>query len=146
MELGKLFSKICESSLITPIYHLKREEKTKTIVKCSYISEHHRSDLTSIVSTNGQVTHYWTTLHRILLSSNLSLSFSGLIHVSVISLVFLILISRIPCSSKLFVISVVAVHGDSIHVLCGRRSAAGICVFWSDSSLGMVKESPNIRS
>ena len=73
MELGKLFSKICESSLITSIYHLKRGEKTKTIVKCSYISEHHGSDLTSTVSTNGQVTHYWTTLHRILLSSNLSL-------------------------------------------------------------------------
>ena len=53
--------------------------------------------------------------------------------------------SRIPfSSSKLFVISVVAVHADTIHVLCGRRSVAGICVFWSDSLLGMEKESPNI--
>ena len=75
-----------------------------------------------------------------------SLSFSELIHVPVLSLVFFILMSRIPFSPRMFVISVVAVHADSIHALCGLLSAAGICVFWSDSSLGMVKELPNILS
>ena len=57
-----------------------------------------------------------------------------------------ILMSRVPLSSRMFVISAVAVHADSIHVLYGRLSAAGVCNFWSDSSLGMVKESPNILS
>ena len=45
----------------------------------------------------------------------------------------------------MFVISAIAVHTDSIHALCGRLSAAGICVFWSDYSLGIVNESPNIQ-
>ena len=101
MKLGKVFSEICGRSLIT--YHRR--------------------------PTNGEVFNAplnYTLTYSVVFKS---LSLSEFIHVPVFRLVFFILMSRKPFLSRMFVISAVAVHADSIHALSGHLSAAGICAF-----------------
>ena len=44
-----------------------------------------------------------------------------------------------------FSLLVVAVNTATIHVLCGHRSVAGLCVFWNNFLAGLAKELQNTR-